>query len=87
MLIKKEVNQFIKTDCEVAIGSSGLIGDKLLVITQGSSDAPAAKEGQQLKSTEPVETDDILKSLQVTAVNAEVISQQLAEIMYKLMNF
>ncbi len=84
MLIRKEVKQFIKTDCEVAIGSEGLIGDRLLVITQGSTDAPLAKDGQQLLSAEPVETDAIMASLQVTAGNAEIISQQLAEIMLKI---
>ncbi len=84
MLIRKEVKQFIKTDCEVAIGSEGLIGDRLLVITQGSTDAPLAKDGQQLLSAEPVETDAIMASLQVTASNAEIISQQLAEIMLKI---
>jgi phospholipid/cholesterol/gamma-HCH transport system substrate-binding protein len=84
MMIKKDVKQFIKSDCEVAIGSEGLIGDRLLVITQGSSDAPLVKEGQQLASTEPVELDAIMASLQVTAENAEIISQQLAEIMFKL---
>lgn len=84
MLIKKDVNQFIKTDSEVAIGSEGLIGDRLLIITQGSSDAPVAKEGQQLGSAEPVEMDAIMASLEVTAVNAEIISQQLAEIMIQI---
>jgi phospholipid/cholesterol/gamma-HCH transport system substrate-binding protein len=84
MLIKKEVNKFIKSDCIVAIGSEGLIGDRLLMITQGSSDAPLAKEGQELPSTEPIETDAIMASLEVTAVNAEIISQQLAEIMSKI---
>src|SRR5450759_3139808 len=48
MLIKKDVNQFIKSDCEVTIGSEGLIGSRLIIITQGSSDAPLAREGQQL---------------------------------------
>jgi phospholipid/cholesterol/gamma-HCH transport system substrate-binding protein len=84
MLIRKEVHQFIKTDCEVAIGSEGLIGDKLITITQGSQDAKLAKEGQELASTEPVETDAIMASLQVTAYNAEIITQQLAEIMVKV---
>jgi phospholipid/cholesterol/gamma-HCH transport system substrate-binding protein len=84
MVIKKTVHQFIKSDCQVAIGSEGLIGDRLLIITQGSSDAPLAKEGQHLVSKEPVETDAILGSLQVTSLNAEVISQQLAEIMLKI---
>jgi phospholipid/cholesterol/gamma-HCH transport system substrate-binding protein len=81
MLVKKDVRQFIKSDCEVAIGSEGLIGDRLLIITQGSTDAPVVKEGQSLASAEPVELDAIMASLQVTALNAAIISDQLAEIM------
>jgi len=84
MLIKKDVWQFIKSDCEVSIGSEGIIGDKLIVITQGSSDTPLAKDGQNLASKEPVETDAIIASLQVTAANVEVVTQQLAEIMIKV---
>ncbi len=86
MYLKKEVWKFIKSDCSVAIGSEGIIGDKLVNVLQGSSDAPLAKEGQLLKSTEPVETDAIIGSLKVTASNAEVITQQLAEIMIKINN-
>lgn len=84
MLIKTAVKKFIKTDCEVAIGSEGLIGDRLLRITQGSTNAREAKDGQELQSAEPVETDAIMASLQVTAGNVEIISQQLAEVMIKV---
>ncbi len=84
MMIKKDVQQFIKTDCEVGIGSEGIIGDRLLIITQGSTDAPLVKDGQQLTSTEPVETDAIMASLKVSAWNAEIITEQLAEILIKV---
>ncbi len=84
MLVRKEVQQFIKSDCQVAIGSEGLIGDRLLTITQGSAIAGQARDGQQLQSEEPVETDAIVASLQITAGNAEIISLQLAEIMIKI---
>ena len=84
MLIRKNVRQFIKSDCMVAIGSEGLIGDRLLIITQGSTDAPLVKEGQQLDSKEPTEIDAIMESLQVTSVNAAIISTQLAEIMINI---
>ncbi len=84
MLIKKDVQRFIKTDCEAGIGSAGLIGDRLLVITQGSTDAPVVKDGQQIGSREPVETDAIMASLRVTAYNAEIVSDELAEIMIKV---
>jgi phospholipid/cholesterol/gamma-HCH transport system substrate-binding protein len=84
MLILKKVQQFIKTDCEAGIGSAGIIGDRILIISQGSNDAPLAKDGQQITSNEPVETDAIMASLHVTAGNAEIISKQLAEIMFNI---
>ncbi len=84
MLIQKNVQQFIKSDCEAAIGSAGLIGDRILIISQGSSNATLAKDGQQIASKEPVEPDAIMASLQVTADNAAIVSFQLAEIMTKV---
>lgn len=84
MIIQKNVKQFIKVDCEVAIGSSGIIGDRILTISQGTADATLAKDGQQLKSKEPVEPDAIMESLQVTADNVAIVSDQLAEIMIKV---
>ena len=84
MLIQKNVQMFIKSDCQAAIGSAGLIGDRILVITQGSSYAVPAKNGQQILSKEPVEPDAIMASLQITADNAAVVSYQLAQIMTKV---
>jgi len=84
MLIRQEIKQFIKSDCVVAIGSEGLIGDRLLIITQGSADAHLARAGEELASVEPVETDAIMESVQITAANAEIITEQLAEIMFKI---
>jgi len=84
MLIKKSVQQFIKEDSEAGIGSSGIIGDRILIITQGSYDAPLAKDGAQIESVEPVETDAIMQSMKITADNAAIISFNLAEIMIKI---
>lgn len=84
MLVRQEVKQFIKSDCVVAIGSEGLIGDRLLIITQGSADSPLVREGEELASVEPVETDAIMASVAITAANAEIITDQLAEIMLKI---
>lgn len=84
MLVRKDVQKFIKADCQAVIGTEGLIGDRLLIITQGSSNAATIKDGQEIISSEPVETDAIMASLQVTAVNAEIITYQLAQIMVKV---
>jgi phospholipid/cholesterol/gamma-HCH transport system substrate-binding protein len=84
MLIQKNVQKFIKSDCEAAIGSAGLIGDRILIITQGHSDSAPAKDGQRIISKEPVEPDAIMASLQITADNAAIVSLQLAGIMTKV---
>ncbi len=84
MLIKKEVQKFIKTDCVAGIGSEGIIGDRVLVISQGGTTSAVVIDGQEISSSEPVETDAIMSSLQVTAFNAEIVSNQLAEIMVKV---
>jgi len=81
MYVKKDVQKFIKTDSEVGIGSEGIIGDRLLIITQGSAEASVIKHGQELYSSEPVETDAIIASLEVTALNAEILSAELANFM------
>lgn len=84
LLIKKKVQQFIKTDCEAGIGSEGIIGDRILIITQGSADSPPAPDGQHISSKEPIETEAIMAGLKITADNAAIISEQLASIMVKV---
>jgi phospholipid/cholesterol/gamma-HCH transport system substrate-binding protein len=38
LMIKKTVQQFIKADSKARIGSEGIIGDRVLIITQGSNE-------------------------------------------------
>src|SRR5665647_1617990 len=80
LLIKKEVWQFIKSDCMVTMGSEGIIGDKLIIISPGSNDAQLANEGQRLTSIEPIESSTIMARLNVTATNTEDISHQISQI-------
>jgi phospholipid/cholesterol/gamma-HCH transport system substrate-binding protein len=84
MVLRNNVRKFIKADSKAIIGSEGIIGDRLIIISQGSTESPVVKEGQLLESEEPVETDEIMASLQITAANAEIITEQLAEVMIKV---
>lgn len=84
MVIQKSVQQFIKANSRAVIGSEGIIGDRILIITQGSANAPSIQEDQMLVSVEPVEMDAIIQSLSVTALNAEIITDELAEIMVNI---
>lgn len=84
MLVKKDVQKFIKVDSKAGIGSEGIIGDKVVVLSQGNSNSKIVKDGQRIASTEPVETDAIIQSLQVTSDNAAVASGEIAEILIKI---
>jgi phospholipid/cholesterol/gamma-HCH transport system substrate-binding protein len=81
LLVRKNVQQFVKADSYASIGSEGIIGDRIIIITQGSTNSPMARDGQHILSKEPIETDDIMKSLKTSAESAEVITLQLAQIM------
>ncbi len=84
MLVKKDVQKFIKDDSEAGIGSEGIIGDKLVVLSRGGSSTKIVKEGQIIASSEPVETDAIMESLQITADNAAIATEEIAEILSKV---
>jgi phospholipid/cholesterol/gamma-HCH transport system substrate-binding protein len=84
VIIDHDVQKFIKDDCTMSIGSEGLIGDKIIIISQGGPEGTEVKPGQFLTSIEPVQTDAILASLKVTAENAEIVSDELAQILYKI---
>ena len=84
MLIKKEVQKFIKTDSQAAIGSEGIIGDKVVVITQGFLSNKIIKSGQIITSVEPIETDAIMRSLKITADNAALASNDIVGIVAKI---
>jgi phospholipid/cholesterol/gamma-HCH transport system substrate-binding protein len=83
VIIDQHIHKFIKDDCFMTIGSEGLIGDKIIHITQGGS-GQQVTPGQFLTAVEPVSTDAILGSLKVTAENAEIVSDELAQILYKI---
>ncbi len=83
MLIRQDVKPFIKEDARAGIGSEGIIGDKVLVLSQGN--APhEIKPNQLITSTEPTNMDAVMRSLSVTADNAAVASEEMAEILLKI---
>jgi phospholipid/cholesterol/gamma-HCH transport system substrate-binding protein len=86
LIIDKDVQQFIKQDSYVHISSEGLIGDKVAQITPGSAGSASVKEGEDILSVEPLETDAILQNLDATGENATIVSGQLAEILYEINN-
>jgi phospholipid/cholesterol/gamma-HCH transport system substrate-binding protein len=82
--IKKEVHAFIRKNASASIGSEGLMGDRVLIISPGTGVSEPVAENGVLISQAPVETDQILAGLKTSADNAALITQQLAEVAYKV---
>jgi phospholipid/cholesterol/gamma-HCH transport system substrate-binding protein len=84
MNIKSEVRKFIKQDASASIGSDGLVGDRVVLISPGSMNREPVKDNEILVSRAPVETEQIMAGLKTSADNAAIITQQLAEIANKV---
>jgi phospholipid/cholesterol/gamma-HCH transport system substrate-binding protein len=80
MIIQKGVEKFIRKDAKASIGSDGLMGDKVIVLAAGTPDTGVVRNGDALTSRQPIETDQIIASLKVTADNAAIITTNLADI-------
>src|SRR6185437_3280329 len=84
MSIKTEVRKFIRKNAIASIGSEGLMGDRVLILSAGVGEGDFVKENDVLVSRAPVGTDQILSGLKTSADNAALITQQLAEVAYKV---
>jgi phospholipid/cholesterol/gamma-HCH transport system substrate-binding protein len=86
LIIKEEVQKYIKIDAVASIGSDGLMGDKVLAISPGSSSNEIIKDNASIASIKAVEMEDLMKGLQKSVDNAGVITSQLAIFTSKMNN-
>lgn len=84
LIIKDEVQQYIKTDAIASIGSDGLMGDKVLTISPGTDSNEMVKDNATIASIKAVELEDLMKGLRKSVDNAEIITQQLSEFSLKI---
>ncbi len=81
MIIDESTHRFIKKDATAVIGSEGLMGNKTINITHGSPDQTAISENGTIKTSQPIDTDEIFAKLKITSDNAASITSDLALIM------
>jgi phospholipid/cholesterol/gamma-HCH transport system substrate-binding protein len=84
--IEKEVQKYIKTDAMASIGSDGLMGDKVLTVSPGSSSNKIIKDNDFIISKSAVEMEDLMNSIKITLDNAGIITSQLAQFTYSMNN-
>ena len=75
MSINTKMDEIIRKDAIVSIGSDGLVGNRVVNITPGETRAELAEEGDILPAKNPIDTDSILKTLSKTNNDvAEIVS-------------
>jgi phospholipid/cholesterol/gamma-HCH transport system substrate-binding protein len=86
LTLNNNVKKFIKQDAKVAIGSDGLMGDKLVTISPGAGNSDIVKDGQKLVTVNPVDVDKIIARITKVADNAADLSESLSGIFKKVNN-
>ncbi|MEO7311285.1 MAG: MlaD family protein [Chitinophagaceae bacterium] len=78
LVIRKDVQQFIKSDARASIGSDGLMGDKVLTINAGTGSNPVVKDNDMIGAETAIEMDDLMASVKTSVDNAGIITHELA---------
>lgn len=84
LVIKKKYQEFIKKDARASIGSDGLMGDKVLTISPGTSDKSPVNNGDIILTKNAIEMEDVMLSAKTSVDNAGIITAQLAEFTTKM---
>lgn len=84
MVIETSVQKYITENALASIGTDGLMGNKLVNINPSVQAAPGVKQGDFIKTMKPIETDDMLRTLNRTNDNIEVITDNLKTITNKI---
>jgi len=80
IVIDESTRRFIKKDAVASIGSEGLMGNKALIISPGTGDKKIIEDSDIIATTQPIDIDEILKSLKTTIDNTSAITGDLAKI-------
>ncbi len=80
ILIDEGTRQFIKKDAIAGIGSEGLMGNKVIVISPGTGGKMMIENNDIIATSQPMDIDDMWKSLKTTIDNTSSITGDLAKI-------
>lgn len=84
MVIDEKMRPYLKKNAIASIGTDGLMGNKLININSQPGPADPLGPGDIILSRKPVETDEMLRTLNTTNENIEKITHNLYEITVKL---
>lgn len=86
LMISSSSSQFIKKDAYATIVSDGLMGNKIVSISSGSTEARSIEDGDTIRTREPVSLDDVVASFKKTSDNAQELTDNLVVISNQIKN-
>src|SRR3569833_1294797 len=83
--LDEDVKKFIKKDAKLSIGSDGLMGDKLVIISPGGATTNTkVKDGEQLAAVNPFDVDKMIKKITGIADDAGNLIAGLSDLVDKV---
>lgn len=80
MIIEEDIGIYIRKNAIASIGTDGLMGNKLVNINSSREQAEPIKEGDVLGTMRPIEQDEMIRTLNATNENMQVITANLRTI-------
>lgn len=84
LTIETEMLKVLRQDSKMAIGSDGVMGNKVINITPGTSTSPYINDCDTLPTLETLKFDAILSELKTSSQNATEITNNLVSITNKI---
>lgn len=81
MVLDEKTRRFIKKDARAIVGSEGLMGNKVMNITPGTSTMTEIQNNDFILTAVPINIDDILYNIKKTSENTASITTDFAAIM------
>lgn len=86
MIIDTKMENIIRKDALTAIGTDGIVGNKVINIVPGNLNAQIAKNGDLLTSKKPLDTEKILNTLSNTNNDLSIIVEGLKTTVQRINN-
>ena len=86
MRIEKHAEDFIRKDSKAKIGSDGLIGNRIVIVYGGSPNVPPVKAGDTLQTEVPINSAQMMNTLQESNKNLSAITTDFKEVSHRLAN-
>lgn len=84
MKVEEEAQKYIHTDAKAKISSEGFIGNKIIVITPGSSKMPMVQDGETIHTEIALSTDQMMETFQENNKNLLVITNNFKQLSDKI---